>query len=299
MDSSALTLTPSAEERRSGAFSAETLAAGARIFSDHGGLVLSGVFDRALVDRAAAHFHAAYREDYEDPLRRRVEKVGDKRNLKVVEIEGPFNDPAVWANPFLYGVAKSILGEQCVVGQFGSVTSLPGAAAQPIHRDSPWLFREPALDVTLPAFGVTVVVPLVDMRSGEAGTTRIVPGSHRVFSDEAADAREPFDPVLPRGSCLLMDSRVRHGGTANVSSAPRPILYMSYQRHWFRDYDGYNLKPPVHVSDEELEKMAPEHQRLFSWARADNTPETLRLAVRRLMKKASRERLRAVLKRFV
>ncbi|HEX8030567.1 MAG TPA: phytanoyl-CoA dioxygenase family protein, partial [Vicinamibacterales bacterium] len=226
----------------------------------------------------------------------RAENVGDRRNLVVVEVEGALNDPETYANPMVHPLLKRLLGEHHIVGQYGSVTSLPGAADQPLHRDSKWLYGDPAVDLSLPAYAITVVIPLVDMHVDHAGTTRVWPGTHHVASDEESARMAHVDPVLPKGSCLLMDCRLIHGGTGNRSTAPRPILYMSYQRRWFRDYDGYRVKPPIHISDAEFKRIPREHQEMFAWARADNTPETVQLAARRLLRRVVPEKVKGLLR---
>jgi ectoine hydroxylase-related dioxygenase (phytanoyl-CoA dioxygenase family) len=286
-------------ERHNRLRDSDTLEQAARAMTAAGTLVLRDVFDPALIDRLREHFVATYHKDYADPARRRMEKVGDRRNLGVVEVEGVMNDPDVYANPLCHSVAKKLLGDSCIVGQFGSVTSLPGAADQNPHRDSPWLFSQPEFDVAVPVYAITTVIPLVDAHVDGPGTTRVWPGTHRVTSDEQAAEMPSVDLVLQRGSCLLMVCLLRHGGTANRSAAPRPILYISYQRTWFRDYDGYRLKPPLHIGDGEFSKVPRELRYLFAWARADNTPETVKLAVTRAIKRALPARAKAVLRRYI
>jgi hypothetical protein len=80
------------------------------------------------------------------------------------------------------------------------------------------------------------------MDAATTGTTRLWPRTH-VLDDEAAAAVAPEDPVVLAGSCLLMDYRLRHGGTANRSETVRPILYNVYQRRWFRDFVNYGQQP--------------------------------------------------------
>lgn len=293
------TFTPTPSEKKSQAFESDTLDRAAASFAERGSVALADVFDRALIDRLREHFVGTYRRDYEDPARRRVENVGDRRNLLVVEVAGPVNDAQLYANPLVHPLLQKLLGDDCIVGQFGAVTSLPGAADQNPHRDSPWLFGRPETDIAVPAYAITVVIPLVDMDVDGPGTTRVWPGTHRVFSNDDAAAMPSADPVLPRRSCLFMDSRVRHGGTANRSSGPRPILYMSYQRHWFRDYDGYQVKPPVHIGELELARVPRPHRHLFAWARADNTPETLQLAMKRALKRAVPDSVKAAVRRWI
>ena len=96
---------------------------------------------------------------------------------------------------------------------------------------------------------------------------------------------------------MLLDCRLRHGGTANHSKAPRPLLYISYQRRWFRDYDGYRVKPPLHINGSEFKRVPREYRELFDWALADNTPETMHRALKRVLKRVIPERVRASLRR--
>ena len=34
--------------------------------------------------------------------------------------------------------------------------------------------------------------------------------------------------TLPKGYCVLMDSRLFHSGTANTSNSPRPVFYFTF-----------------------------------------------------------------------
>lgn len=120
---------------------------------------------------------------------------------------------------------------------------------------------------------------------------------HRVFRPEFIDSLHAA--FVDRYRAMYRDQRrVRHGGTANASERERPILYLSYQRVWFRDYDGYNKAPPVHVGDAAFGKVPLRYRELFAWARADNTPETLRLALRRLVKRNTPDAVKRALRRF-
>jgi ectoine hydroxylase-related dioxygenase (phytanoyl-CoA dioxygenase family) len=98
--------------------------------------------------------------------------VGDKRILVPVEVSGLFNTPHLYANPFVFPLAQDILGEECILGSFGAVAALPGAEDQHTHRDHPFLFQEEAIDTAMPAYAVTVIVPLVDVNEHH-GTTRV------------------------------------------------------------------------------------------------------------------------------
>jgi ectoine hydroxylase-related dioxygenase (phytanoyl-CoA dioxygenase family) len=105
-----------------------------------------------------------------------------------------------------------------------------------------------------------MLVPLVEMNES-SGTTRTFMGSHRADFDKSAYQ----DPLVPVGSCLLMDYRLLHGGLANRSSKERPILYNVYCRPWFRDDLNFRRQSAIKISDEEFGRVPEALQNLFSW----------------------------------
>ena len=89
------------------------------------------------------------------------------------------------------------------------------------------------LSAMLPAYALTAGLPLIEMNDLH-GTTAIRPGSHRRPAGTAGGDEE-IRPVVPPGSCMMWDFRTRHRGTPNASAVPRPMLYCTYSRPWFRD----------------------------------------------------------------
>ena len=130
---------------------------------------------------------------------------------------------------------QDALGAECILGSFGAITALPGAEDQHVHRDHPFLFQDEAIDTAMPAYAINVIIPLVGMDAGH-GTTRVWPGSHRVWSEDKAKQLPSEDPVAPVGSCIIIDYRLLHAGTGNRSHQVRPILYVAFHRPWFKDY---------------------------------------------------------------
>jgi len=65
------------------------------------------------------------------------------------------------------------------------------------------------------------------------------------------------------GDCYFMDYRLRHRGTPNQSSQPRPILYLVFTRPWFQDRKNYNKQPRLAIAPMEYEKISEEHRSLF------------------------------------
>lgn len=90
-------------------------------------------------------------------------------------------------------------------------------------------------EVQLPCHMLTVFVPLVDL-SAENGATEFSLGSH--LHDCASDLGERI-VECKAGSAILFDYRLLHRGTANQTTADRPILYYTYARSGFEDLVNY------------------------------------------------------------
>ena len=246
---------------RTGSLTPENMAGAADAFKDAGCMVVEKVLDAAIVDAMHDAFVDRYHRYLEGQSPDDALEVGPRRFMVTVALEPPFADPEVYANPVLLPILAALLDDVRLFS-FGGVVALPGSAEQDTHRDSPGLFKDDALDGAVPPFAVTVLIPLVDITQ-ETGTTRVWPGTHREFGD---DSRLSFwiDPVISRGSVLLMDYRLFHGGTQNRSPSPRPVLYNVYARPWYRDRENYRTQPPLVISHDELARVPDEHKVLFA-----------------------------------
>lgn len=148
------------------------------------------------------------------------------------------------------------------VGPMGGIVSLPGAADQAIHADTPHLFE--TMDC-LPAHYINAFAPGHDNKEESTvdpdgsftgcttvGGTAFVHESHRLSftAEHAADdsnntgsvAQQPnilenlVRPSLQLGDVLLFDCRILHFGLANNSkSVERPLLYTNMTHSWFHD----------------------------------------------------------------
>lgn len=253
-------ITPAEQTAR--ALSAENLAEASRALRTHGCVMLRDVL-------APEHI-AAMREEVlaRNPPLQRAERpeisgrVGNRRFMAALELSGPFGSPDFFANPFALPVLRAVVGPEMVIGAFGAVTSLPGAQDQHVHFDGPPLFNK-AINRLAPAHAVNFFVPLVEFNAS-TGTTRLFPGTHLDVDRDVASA--PFvDPIIPVGSCLLMDYRLKHQGLANRSELVRPLLYTVFQQPWFKDYKNHGRVPFLRLSDADYARMAEEHRALFSW----------------------------------
>ena len=243
-------------------------------FRDHGALWIKNVFPTEFVDQLAEAYNERYTSLRVSELKRRYAIVGDHRFMITVDVETPFDDPLLFDNPMMRPVFGELIGQQYLISSFGSVVTFPGADPQPIHFDHPPLFESESDCVGLPAYAITMVVPLVDLDES-TGSTAIWEGTHQQLGVrdrlheliETPDFEGAAVPFARKGDVYLMDYRVVHGGTANLSEFPRPILYVVYCRPWFRDGFNFSDQPPISISNSQWKKLPTESRRLFSTAR--------------------------------
>jgi ectoine hydroxylase-related dioxygenase (phytanoyl-CoA dioxygenase family) len=234
-----------------------------QVFASKGVVAIENAFAPTFIVSLTTAFTTHYARHLVELETDETLKVDDKRILVPVDVVGPFSTPYLYANPFVFPLVQDILGKECILGSFGAITALPGAKDQHIHRDHPFLFQDEALDTAMPAYAVNAIIPLVGVNEHQ-GTTRVWPGSHRVWRDGEARQLPSEDPALPIGSCILMDYRLLHRGTANHSEQVRPILYVIYHRPWFKDYVNYRKVRGLRAPAEEHAKIPAAYRRWFS-----------------------------------
>jgi ectoine hydroxylase-related dioxygenase (phytanoyl-CoA dioxygenase family) len=183
-----------------------------------------------------------------------------------VELAPPFDDPQLFANPWLVSILGAVLDPSFVIDSFGVVCSLPSAQGQPRHRDGEPLFPA-GLDALLPTTAVTLGIPLLEMNE-QNGTTAILPGSHRPPNPKKPE--QEIEPIVREGSALLWDFQVVHGGTPNRGAAPRPLLYVACCRPWFLDHRNFRQpgqrQMPLVASEASFAKLSDRHKQLLTRA---------------------------------
>lgn len=198
-------------------------------------------------------------------------QVGANRYMIPVPVDGAFNDSDLFAPEELNAFFSLTLGDQFLLSCFTCIEAKPGAPAQHLHQDFAGLFGSP-LDSFAPSFAINLFIPLIALNAVH-GTTRIWPYSHRKPDRGSGASENDFvDPQLEPGSALLLDYRVLHGGTANLSRQSRPILCLAYSRDWFLDTRNFQAVDPLQVETKLLDDMEPSHRRLFKRAELFRKP---------------------------
>jgi hypothetical protein len=264
-------IAPSETEKNTQAFSSATIGRASQCFRMDGTLILEHIINSALIHEARDVFIQRYSRYLDGRKHDDALQVGARRSLITVDVEAPFDRPELFANSWLFSLLNTIFKDDFVLGAFGVVSSLPGAPSQHVHADGGYLFPEQwGLNYMLPTAAVTVAIPLLEMNELH-GTTALWLGSHRDETlgpklnhhETRASVEFGEEPLVREGSCVIWDYRLRHSGTPNRSSRPRPLLYSMYCRPWFVDHTNYRMQVPLRVRKRFLIDLPEELRRLL------------------------------------
>ena len=141
-------------------------------------------------------------------------------------------------------IVERVLDRGCLVSSLSSIAIGPDETAQPLHADDQ--------AIPLPRPHVPIIVnsmwAITDF-TDENGATRIVPGSHR--RDHAPALGTPYETrpaEMKRGSVMVYDGSMWHGGGANRTGARRVGIAMNYCAGWIRQQENQQLGIPLEVA---------------------------------------------------
>jgi hypothetical protein len=244
--------------------SAAAPALGFDAFSQTGCLVFERFFPPALITAIHDEYLRQY-SDHEVAQAAPHLKVDTNRLHLPIAMRGPLLDPLLYAHPLLLRLLQPLLESRFVIDSVNIVTSFPGSPRQRIHRDHPGLFPEKFGGMGEPTYLVVVAIPLVDL-TPETGTTQLFPGSMGIEMAPYGPTQfgSAVAPYLNRGGCLMYDYRVYHQGLENVSDQPRPVLFISFARHWFTDIINFRKHARIVMDRASLARVPLEHRPLFA-----------------------------------
>lgn len=261
---------PESEHNSLNGPSRETLMDCVALFMQHGYLVLRNALPRNWVEQLAA----AYMRDYGvmdvPALNEYGFVVGHNRVLHPLPLQGVFNQPEFYAQPYVYSLLMALLGPLLVLNNASVVVSLPEAEDQRLHRDNAFLFGTHPASALVPPYGITLGIPLVDLNT-LTGSTCFYAGSHREIELAKAYKDKPGAELLTcrMGDVYLMDFRLVHGGTANQSPSKRPIIYLAYTQNWYFDIENTVNQhvPSVVMNQSNLDAVPEAYSHLLSYAK--------------------------------
>jgi ectoine hydroxylase-related dioxygenase (phytanoyl-CoA dioxygenase family) len=228
----------------------------ARIEAD-GFTILEDAIEPALVDALAADLARLTRDLRIEPAGNVFEGARTRRVYNLLA-RGPLYQ-AVPVHPNVLPLIESVLDRGCLVSSISSIRIEPGETAQPLHADDQ--------HIPLPRPHVPIVCntmwALTDF-TAENGATRVCRGSHAEpgFPDPFGHPAGLVPAVMRRGSVLVFNGSVWHGGGANHTGEARLGLAMNYCAGWVRQQENQQLGIPLDVArtfSPELRKLAGFH----------------------------------------
>ncbi len=142
-------------------------------------------------------------------------------------------------------IVERVLDRGCLVSSLSSIAIDAGEVAQPLHADDQ-LIPLPRPHVPLVC---NTMWAITDFTAAN-GATRLVPGSHT--RDRAPELGEtPPDLIaaeMKRGSVLVYNGSLWHGGGANTTDARRIGVAMNYCAGWMRQQENQQLGIPLDVA---------------------------------------------------
>ena len=147
---------------------------------------------------------------------------------------------------------------------------LQGNPGQQLHSDS----RLPGINYCI----VANVLWALDDFTNDNGSTRIVPGSHKIkeFAEDGKIYDEEIRANIKKGSALIFDANLWHGGGANIDGSSRWALTLGYARWFIKPAFDYMQNTPIEI----YEQLSPERKRLMGYDLAAPKDEFTRVRSR-------------------
>lgn len=148
-------------------------------------------------------------------------------------------------NDAVIPLVERVIGRGCLVSSISSIAIGPEETPQPWHADDQ--------HIPLPRPHVPIVCntmwALTDF-TADNGATRFVPGSHRAneFPPPFGEIDGAIAAEMPRGSVLVYNGSLWHGGGANKTSERRVGIAMNYCAGWIRPQENQLLGIPMDVA---------------------------------------------------
>jgi ectoine hydroxylase-related dioxygenase (phytanoyl-CoA dioxygenase family) len=141
-------------------------------------------------------------------------------------------------------IVERVLDRGCLVSSLSSIAIGPNETAQPVHADD-MLIPLPRPHVPIVCNTMWALTDFTD----ENGATRVIPKSHLL--DHAPELGKTYDTipaVMKRGSVLVFNGSIWHGGGANRTEKRRVGIAMNYCAGWIRQQENQQLGIPIEIA---------------------------------------------------
>jgi len=139
-------------------------------------------------------------------------------------------------HPAVLPIVEGVLDDGCLISSLSSIAIDPGETAQPIHADDQVIpLEKPHAPIVCNSMWA-----LTDFTEAN-GATRLVPGSHRKSSPDYGGDYETIAAEMPKGSVLIWDGALWHGGGVNRTDKRRTGIAMNYCAGFIRQQENQQL----------------------------------------------------------
>ena len=206
---------------------------------DRGYTILENVIGEDQLDAITEALDRIEREHGIQPAGNEFEGHQTVRIYNLLAHGDPFTAIPIHAS--LLPVVEGVLDPGCLVSSLSSIAIGPGESAQPIHADDQiiGLARPHAPVVCNSMWAITDFTE-------ENGATRIVPGSHKASAcpEYGISGIESIPAEMKRGSILVWNGSLWHGGGANQTNERRIGIAMNYCAGFIRQQENQQLGIP-------------------------------------------------------
>ncbi len=205
--------------------------------------ILEGVFDEGAADALLGELARLERELGEGPGKNLFEGLRTVRLYNLLARGALFQTIPV--HDAVLPVVEGVLDRGCLVSSLSSIAIGPGEAAQPVHADD-MLIPLPRPHVPLVCNTMWALTDFTE----DNGATRLLPGSH--LNPSPPELGRPVDGMIAaemrRGSVLVWNGSLWHGGGANRTDVRRVGIAMNYCAGWIRQQENQQLGIPREVA---------------------------------------------------
>jgi ectoine hydroxylase-related dioxygenase (phytanoyl-CoA dioxygenase family) len=147
------------------------------------------------------------------------------------------------AHPMVLPVVERVLDRGCLISSLSSIAIGPGERAQPIHADDQLI----PLDKPHRPIVCNSMWAITDFTE-DNGATRLVPRTHLAAGDpNPFEHHDTIAAAMPRGSVLVWNGSLWHGGGANSTDERRVGIAMNYCAGFIRQQENQQLGLPLEL----------------------------------------------------
>lgn len=153
-------------------------------------------------------------------------------------------------------IVEGVLDHGCLISSLSSIAIDPGEVAQPIHADDMLI----PLEKPHRAIVCNSMWALTDFTEAN-GATRLVRGSHKKSNPIYGGTYESIPAEMKKGSVLIWDGALWHGGGANKTDKRRTGIAMNYCAGFIRQQENQQLGLPASL----VKTFSPRLQELVGY----------------------------------